>query len=284
MGRMIKKSLDRPDDQISMEWLSADVVQVGDASIARTVMRPGAACSISSGTKSCKANHAGVVVSGRMHVMADDGSTIDFGPNDVFDVAPGHDASVIGDEPLVFITWSGFRTWLPDARQTERVLLTLLFTDIVGSTERLVEIGDRSWRELLGQHNNTVRNALDRYHGREVATTGDGFLVAFDGPGRAVQAALAIRDQAADLGIQIRQGIHTGEVELVGSEVRGVAVHEAARVAAGAGAGEILVSATTYTLASGSGLTFEARGERELKGLTGPRTLYAATGLALTQA
>lgn len=186
---------------------------------------------------------------------------------------------MLGDEPLVFVTWSGFRTWLPDGAATERVVLTLLFTDIVSFTEHLVRVGDRAWLELLAQHISVVRGVLDRYRGREVATTGDGFVAAFDGAGRAVQAAFAVRDQSKAQGLDVRQGIHTGEVELVGSEVRGVAVHEAARIAAGAGAGEILVSATTNVLASGAGLVFQERGERELKGLVGARRLYAAMGM-----
>ena len=278
MGRAQKKSLDRPDEHIQLGWLTADVVQLGDASIARTEMAPGARCSLNNGGRMCQANHAGVVLTGRMGVETDDGTHLEFAPNDVFDVGPGHDGYVIGDEPLVFVNWNGFRTWLPDANGTERVLLTLLFTDIVGSTEQLRTVGDQAWQALLTQHYAGVRALLDRYRGREVGTTGDGVFAAFDGPGRAVQAALAIRSQAIAMGLAIRQGIHTGEVELTGTDIRGVTVHEAARIAASAGAGEILVSATTYQLVAGSAFVFEARGERELKGLEGPRTVYAAIG------
>jgi class 3 adenylate cyclase len=274
MGRMLKKNLDAPDQRIDMELLSADVVQLADSSIARTEMRPGARCSLTVGGKSCPAHHAGLMVSGHMRVQSDDGAIIDVGPNDVFDVAPGHDGWTVGDQPVVFVNWNGFRTWLPDTQQSERVLLTLLFTDIVGSTERVSSMGDGSWRELLASHNQAVRGVLDRFRGREISTTGDGFFAAFDGAGRAIQAALEIRSQAIDLGIEIRQGIHTGEVELAGSDLRGVTVHEAARVAAVAGAGEILVSATTYQLAAGAGVGFLPAGEHELKGISGPRTLY----------
>jgi len=191
-------------------------------------------------------------------------------------LGPGHDGWVVGDEPLVFVNWNGFRTWMPDANVTERVLLTMLFTDIVGSTELASALGDARWKAKLDQHNGGVRAALDRFHGREVGTTGDGFFAAFDGPGRAVQAAFAIRAMAATIGLEIRQGIHTGEVELAGAEIRGVAVHEAARVSAAAGPGRILVSATTRALASGAGSAFESRGRRELKGLDGPRELFEA--------
>lgn len=274
MGRAVKKNLDRPDEHLQLGWLTADVVQLGDASIARTAMSPGARCSLNNGGGSCQANHAGFVLSGRMGVETDDGLKLEFGPNDVFDVGPGHDGWVVGDEPLVFVNWNGFRTWMPDANSTERVLLTLLFTDIVGSTELASSLGDARWKAKLDQHNSGVRSLLDRYRGREVATTGDGFFAAFDGPGRAVQAAFAIRAMAAGVGLGIRQGIHTGEVELAGAEIRGVAVHEAARVSAAAGPGQILVSATTRALAGGAGITFESRGERELKGLDGPRELF----------
>lgn len=275
MGRAVVKNLDQPDEHLALEWLTADVVQVGDASIARTQMKPGASCLINTGGKSCQANHAGLVVSGRMGVTTDEGTTMEFGPNDVFDVGPGHVGWVIGDEPLVFVNWNGFRTWLPDASATERVLLTLLFTDIVGSTQRLAAMGDRPWKGLLDRHNQGVRAVLDRFRGREITTTGDGFFAAFDGAARAVHAAVAIRAMATALGLELRQGVHTGEVELAGTEIRGVVVHEAARVMAAAGADEILVSATTRQLATGSGLQFDGRGEHELKGLEGPRELFA---------
>lgn len=163
----------------------------------------------------------------------------------------------------------------PAPESGERVVATILFTDIVGSTDMAVRLGDVAWRELVGRHNRDVRDELDRYRGREVATTGDGFLAVFDGAARAILAATAIRNRARALRLEVRAGIHTGEVEVVGDDVRGVAVHEAARIASAASGGEILVSSTTYQLASGAGLTFEDKGARELKGLSGLRSLYA---------
>jgi len=202
---------------------------------------------------------------------------LEIGPNEVFDIPPGHDGWVVSDEPMRAINWSGVRSWLPDPESGDRVVATLLFTDIVSSTETAVRLGDKTWRELLGRHNRDVRDQLDRFRGREVDTTGDGFLAVFDGAARAIRAAIGIRERARALELEIRAGLHTGEVEVVGDDVRGAAVHEAARIAAAAAPGEILVSATTSQLASGSGLTLEDRGERELKGLTGARTVFAAS-------
>jgi class 3 adenylate cyclase len=175
---------------------------------------------------------------------------------------------------MVNVTWAGFGSWVPD-RSGERVLLTLLFTDLVGSTEQAAALGDKAWRELLARHYRAVRGVLDRYRGREISTAGDGFLATFDGAGRAVEAAVAIRDRTLADGLSIRAGVHSGEVELAGDDVRGLAVHEAARIAGVAAADEVLVSEATRLLAGNGSLTFEPRGPFELKGLDGPRTLFA---------
>ena len=141
------------------------------------------------------AHHTGYVVAGRLHVEMRDGSVMDVGPNEVFDIPPGHDGWVISDEPWLAVNWAGFRSWVP-GRTGERVLLTILFTDLVGSTERAVSLGDREWRDVLARHYRSGRVALDRYRGREVDTAGDGFLAVFDGAGRAIDAASAIREAA----------------------------------------------------------------------------------------
>jgi class 3 adenylate cyclase len=280
-----KKNLDAPDEQLVFEGVAANVVQVADAAISRNVFQPGAHCALGGrrlvgnhrAEESCQAHHSGVVLEGRLHIEMDDGSVLDVNPNEVYDIPPGHDGWATSEEPLLAINWSGVRSWLPDPESGDRVLATLLFTDIVGSTELAVQLGDAAWRELLGRHFRDVRNVLDRYRGREVTTTGDGFLAVFDGAARAVRAAVSIRDGARALGIEVRTGIHTGEVEVAGDDVRGVAVHEAARIAAAASGGEILLSATTSQLAAGSGFAFENRGERALKGLDGPRVLFAVS-------
>jgi class 3 adenylate cyclase len=280
-----KKNLDAPDERLEFEGVSANVVQVADAAISRNVFQPGAHCALGGrrlignhrAEESCQAHHSGMVLEGRLHIEMDDGSVLDVSPNEVYDIPPGHDGWTTSEEPLLAINWSGVRSWLPEPESGDRVLATLLFTDIVGSTERAVQLGDTAWRELLGRHYRDVRNVLDRHRGREVTTTGDGFLAVFDGAARAVRAAVSIRDGANALGIGVRTGIHTGEVEVVGDDVQGIAVHEAARIAAAASSGEILLSATTSQLASGSGFMFENRGERELKGLDEPRLLFAVS-------
>jgi class 3 adenylate cyclase len=159
-------------------------------------------------------------------------------------------------------------------REPERVLATVLFTDIVGSTDRAAKMGDSAWRELLGQHNAVVREQLERWRGREIKTVGDGFLAVFDGPARAVRCAQAIRKGLLELGIEMRAGLHTGECELLDGDVGGSAVHIAARVAALAGAAEILVSSTVKDLVVGSELAFVGRGTHELRGVPGEWRLY----------
>jgi class 3 adenylate cyclase len=168
-----------------------------------------------------------------------------------------------------------FLTGFREAPEPEQILATVLFTDIVGSTERARELGDREWRSLLERHHAAVRDILARYRGREIDTTGDGFLAAFDGPARGIRCALAVRDALEGMGIPVRSGLHTGECELVGDKLAGIAVHIGSRVAAAAGEGEVLVSSTVRDLVAGSGIGFEDRGLHELKGLDEPRRLYA---------
>jgi Adenylate cyclase, family 3 (some proteins contain HAMP domain) len=161
-----------------------------------------------------------------------------------------------------------------EAPEPNRVLATVLFTDIVGSTERATELGDRRWRELLEAHHSTVRRQLERFRGRELDTAGDGFLASFDGPARAIRCASAAIDAVRGLGLEIRAGVHTGECEVAGDKLAGIAVHIGARVAGRAGPGEVLVSSTVRDLVAGSGLEFEDRGAAELKGVPGEWRLY----------
>jgi class 3 adenylate cyclase len=160
----------------------------------------------------------------------------------------------------------------------DRVLATVLFTDIVDSTKRASELGDQKWRTLLDEHDIVVRREIDRFRGRPVKSTGDGFLATFDGPARAIRCALSMRDAVRELGIDIRTGLHTGEVELRGEDVGGIAVHIGARVMAEAGANEVLVSGSIPPLVAGSGLEFTDCGTRDLKGVPGKWKLYAVKG------
>jgi class 3 adenylate cyclase len=160
---------------------------------------------------------------------------------------------------------------------SRRELATILFTDLVGSTDRARELGDARWAAMLERHNEIVRDLLRHHDGVEVDTAGDGFLALFDGPARAVRCGLAVRDALAELALEVRVGVHTGEVERSDGRPRGIAVHLAARVVAEAGAGEVLVTQTTHDLVEGSGLAFEDRGLHELRGIETPRRLYAAS-------
>jgi class 3 adenylate cyclase len=158
------------------------------------------------------------------------------------------------------------------------VLATVLFADIVGSSAKAASLGDRAWRELLERYHELVRRQLVRFRGREVDTAGDGFLASFDGPARAIRCGCAIVDALPGLGLEVRVGLHTGECELVDGKVAGIAVHTGARVASEAQAGEVLVSSTVKDLVAGSGIAFEDRGARQLKGIPGDWRLYAAVG------
>jgi class 3 adenylate cyclase len=157
----------------------------------------------------------------------------------------------------------------------DRVLATVLFTDIVGSTEKAASLGDRRWRVLLDNHHATIRRNMVRFRGHEVKTTGDGILATFDGPARGVRCACAIADEIRSLGIEVRAGLHTGECEMSDNDVGGIAVHIAARVAALAGPGEVLVSGTVKDLVAGPGLRFGDRGSQSLKGIPGDWRLFA---------
>jgi class 3 adenylate cyclase len=171
----------------------------------------------------------------------------------------------------------GFVSHLTQSGKSQRVLTTILFTDIVGSTELAAKLGDSAWRELLQRHHAIVRRELARFHGRELDTAGDGFFASFDGPARAVLAASAIRDALGELDMEVRAGLHTGECDITDRDITGIAVSIGARVAALAGPGEVLVSSTVKDLVAGSDLRFEDRGEHDLKGVPEPWRLFALT-------
>jgi class 3 adenylate cyclase len=200
-------------------------------------------------------------------------------PDAAFVELPGEDHLIFSqDVDRVADEIEEFLTGARSGKDPDRLLATLLFTDIVDSTTRAAESGDRRWRDLLDRHHDLVRTQLERFGGREVATTGDGFFASFPSPTQAVRCALAVEDVVRSLGVQIRAGVHTGEVEIRGTDLGGLAVHIGARVAAAAKPGEVLVSSTVRDLLAGSGFIFEERGEHELKGVPGTWRLFAAGG------
>jgi pimeloyl-ACP methyl ester carboxylesterase len=217
----------------------------------------------------------------RMHdadVMVDEGRYIASKiPDATFVELPGADHLMwTGDPDAMLDEIEGFLTGARRGPDPDRVLTTVLFTDVVGSTETATRLGDRAWRELLERHHAVVRRELERWRGREVDTAGDGFLATFDGPARAIRCAVAATNGVGELGLRLRSGVHTGEVELAGNDVRGIAVHIGSRVAALAEANEVLVSRTVADLVSGSGIDLVERGEHVLKGVPGTWQLFAA--------
>jgi len=281
MARLQAKTFENPDETRPVPGALLRVVNLGEVAVGHAIWQPGWRWSTDlrpiAGTDWCENHHLGYAISGRLAVLTEDGDQLEIGGGSVYEIPPQHDAWVVGDEPFETVEWSSARVVGvgPDSPGA-RVLATVLFTDIVDSTATLERVGDRTWREMLLAHNARVRETVNAFRGQEIATTGDGFLVVFDSATRAVRCGLAMTRAVESLGLRIRVGVHTGEVEFVGDDVRGVAVHAAARVLSVAGPGEVVVSATTRDLAEGSGVTFLDAGSHVLKGLSGERQLFRA--------
>jgi class 3 adenylate cyclase len=279
MPRLQAKSFANPDELREMPDVRFATVGLDDATVGHCRFAPGwrwsTAFSQVFGVRSCPVRHLGYTIAGSVRVVMDDGQTIDIGPDTVFDIPPGHDKWVVGDEPWETIEWGGSgRAVAAALEETRRTFATVLFTDIVGSTSTAGRIGDEAWREMLAAHNARLRMQLNVFRGREVKTTGDGLLALFDSPTRAARCAAAMIQVTRGTDIPVRIGVHTGEVELVGDDVRGIAVHLAARVLALGGADEVMVSSTTRDLLEGSGLVLVEAGAHELKGLSGARHVF----------
>jgi class 3 adenylate cyclase len=279
------RSLNSPDETIRFPLSVVDVVELGDWTVSRTVLDPGWRWSTHVrplvGGDWCQARHVGVVVAGRARITLPDGTSVELGPNDVYEVPPGHDGQVLGDEQYVFVEWSGTRAFAGFRTGVRsKVLSTLLFADICDSAALAARLGDGAWRDVLSTFYESARAGLERYRGREVKTTGEGMLATFEGPAQALHFAAELRQRAAGNSVHVRVGVHIGEVELVGADLRGAAVQEAAAIKNGAGTDEIMASETTRTLAQASGLAFEDRGEVELPGLNEKRRLFAYIGPA----
>jgi class 3 adenylate cyclase len=280
MPRLQAKSFAAPDEVRTMPSVRFETVGLDEATVGHCRFEPGWRWSTDLGpmvgTPTCLMRHFGYTMSGSVRVVMDDGQTLDIGPDTVFEIPPGHDKWVLGDEPWVTIEWGASGRALDVALNEVRgrSLATVMFTDIVGSTARLELVGDAAWHDLLVAHNARLREELNVFRGREVKTTGDGFLAVFDSPTRAVLCAAAMTRSAQAVALPIRVGVHTGEVEFVGDDVRGIAVHAAARVLSLAGPNEVLVSSTTSDLLEGSDLILEDAGSHELKGLSGARQVF----------
>jgi class 3 adenylate cyclase len=289
MARLQRKRFTNPDDVRLVPNGRIDVVELDDRVVGRLAYEPGWRWSKDikpiAGTETCQFHHVGITLSGRARIELPDGLELELGPGDVFEIPPGHDAWVIGDEPWVSVDFEAMRAYARgEPTRGRRSLFSILFTDIVDSTALAVAHGAAGWRDIVSQHNEISERIVDRHTGRLVKTTGDGIVALFDSAERAIRAGSDLSDALRSIELRIRAGVHTGEVELAPGDVRGVAVHTAARIMALAGPDEIWVSATVRDLVDGTGLDFEDRGSYELKGIPGERQLFSLTRRAKARA
>jgi class 3 adenylate cyclase len=278
--RLQRKGFGGPDEVRRFPNGVVEIVMLDEIAVSRFVFQPGWRWATDvapiAGTDSCQHRHVGYTISGRLAVRMNDGTTLSIEPGDAYEIPSGHVAWVASDVPWESVEFTSGHAYGKSPEDLgERVLATIVFSDICDSTATLERVGDTEWTRVVREHNERIRTVIDRFRGKEIATLGDGFLALFDGARKAVLAAAAMDPAVADLGIHVRAGVHTGEVAIVGGQARGVAVHAAARVAALAGPGEVLASGTTHDLLDGSGLSFEFRGAHELKGLSGARPIFA---------
>ena len=256
-----------------------ETYDLGELRLGRAILQPGWRWSDSirpiARTELCEAHHFGVCVGGSSRVRLREGAELAIEAGQFYEIPPGHDTWVTSDEPYVTIEWSPSMAFVhSEGGAFDRVVATILVTDIVDSTARAQELGDARWRDLLARHDHVVRDLLDRYRGRVASTTGDGFVAVFDGAERAIRAAQAIAQALPDIGLETRVAVHTGEIEREGENVRGLAVHIAARIMALAGPGEVVASWATRELLAGSPIAFIDRGLHGLKGLSELRRIY----------
>ena len=279
MARMQRRRFSDPADTRVFPRGKVEVVELDDIVVGRMTYEPGWRWSVDvrpvAGTDRCMYHHVGVTLQGRLRAEMPDGTELEIGPGDVFEIPPGHDAWVVGDSPWVSVDFEAKRSYgRAEERERDQVVASILITDIVDSTSQAVRMGDRRWREVVARHNELAERIVDRHRGQVVKTTGDGILARFDAAPRAVRAGSEIAAAVAELGIAIRAGVHTGQVEVLDGDVRGIAVHAAARVMSVAGPDEILVSAATRDLLPGSEIEFDDAGLFELKGIDGARQLF----------
>ena len=278
MSEITRKNFDQPDEVRTFPHMVGQLVAMGTTAVGRAVLEPGWRFSTdlgpATGNPSCQVHHLQLVLAGRIGFRMDSGEEAEAGPGDVVDVPRGHDAWVIGNEPCVMVDLFGNVAGFGLPTERQRVVTTILMSDIVDSTATAGRLGDAAWKQLLANHDRIVRVRLDRFGGREVNTTGDGFLATFPSAIGALRCAVAMRDGVAGAGLQVRIGVHTGEVELVADDIRGLAVHAAARIMALAGPSEILASSSTRGLVEGSVLELTESGTHELKGFDRPVQVF----------
>lgn len=279
MARIQRKRLTDPDELRELPGVTLNLLRVGSLAVGYATVEPGFRWSTHLRRETdeplCQVHHLQLLLSGRFAVEMDDGEHVELSPNEIFDVPPGHDAWVVGDEPAVLLDFLGNIEQLGRPASRDRIVTTLLMTDIVDSTATASGLGDANWKQKLGEHNRLVRGRLERYLGEEVNTTGDGFVAMFASAVGALRCAASVRDATDALGLPVRIGVHTGEVELLPGDIGGVAVHAAARVMALGGASEVMVSSTTRGLVAEGDLRFESRGIQSLKGLPTPIEVFA---------
>ena len=278
MPRLERKNLKHPESVRRFPHGHIDTVALGESEIGRWEFEPGWRWSNDVkpivGTDSCQNRHVGVCITGILHVELDDGSSMEVGPDDAYEIPPGHDGWVVGDQPFITYEWTSSRVFARAPDDDDAIVVTLLFTDIVGSTAMLERVGDKAWHDLLVAHNEAMREQIAHHRGREFDTSGDGFLVLFEGAARAVRCGRGMIKAANALGLHIRVGCHTGEVIFVSGYAHGVAVHTTARVVALAGPDEVFVSSTTRDLLNANDFALDRAGSFELKGLTGAREVF----------
>ena len=279
MAKLQRRRFGEADNVRAVPFGQLETYDLGELRVGRSILQPGWRWSNSikpiSRTEWCEYHHMGLCLGGSARVTMREGAELLIEAGQLYEIPAFHDIEVVGDVPYVTINWNpspGLGEM--EGGDFDRVVATLLMTDIVDSTVRASELGDARWRALLTKHNIVVRGLLERFRGREVTTTGDGFVAVFDGAERAIRAAEEMRRALAELELQIRAGIHTGEIELEGGDVRGVGVHICARVMALAGPDEVYASWATRELLAGSSIDFVDRGTHEMKGLAEKRRVY----------
>jgi class 3 adenylate cyclase len=279
MATIMRSSLSRTEDTRKFPHGVGSIARVGRVVLGRALLDPGWRWSVdikpAARTDSCEIHHLHVLLSGRFAVQMDDGDYAEFEPEDVFDVPPRHDAWVVGEEGVAILDVSGNSAEFGLPATQGRALATVMMTDIVDSTGLAERLGDTAWRRVLAEHNRLVRGFLERHGGQEVKTTGDGFLATFDTAVGAIACGSGLRDAVHEASVEIRVGIHTGEIELLHDDIGGITVNATARLMSLAKPSEVLVSAITRAIVQGSGLAFASRGSHRLRGLAAPMEVYA---------